>query len=155
MLALQKDHCISYTLENYFDMPPIGRGIWRMPSSYDSQAICSDHSQENLKLPQIHFPDWYTTLEVFQSHNCDGFYINHHFSKLLIWITIQLLCLRIEMWYKYFQRNNAHLDISDDLISKGGYLIWFSCFHINCWHPIRDISTFLEDPSPSVNMNDN
>lgn len=74
MLALQKDHCISYTLENYFDMPPIGRGIWRMPSSYDSQAICSDHSQENLKLPQIHFPDWYTTLEVFQSHNCDGFY---------------------------------------------------------------------------------
>lgn len=47
-------------------------------------------------------------------------------------------------------RLHTYLDISDNLISKREYLIWFSCCHINCWHQIRDISTFLEALSPSV-----
>lgn len=53
------------------------------------------------------------------------------------------------------QDYNMYLDILDNLISRKGFLNWFSCFQINCGHNIRDISTFLEAPSPSVNTNSN
>lgn len=53
------------------------------------------------------------------------------------------------------QDDNTYLDILDNLTSKKAYLHWFSCFQTNCCHQIRDISTFLKAPGPSINTNNN